>query len=227
MSLGEKIQDLRKQINLSQEELAEKLSVSRQAVSKWELDQATPDINKIIQLSKFFNISTDSLLNDDMDIKLSHIKSSTLNKENISSNPYEHFIGRWVKIFLNDHEFKGLYQVALLAISKDYILFHDRKGKKGILSVKSIISMSDADIYKRNPEKAAPISLENMSDKNFIEYFQGKHCQVRLICDSLLNSFHAFFDVIVEKITDNEILIKSTKTESIVKLDKILMITEF
>lgn len=62
MRLGQKIADLRKKENLSQEGLAEKLNVSRQAVSKWESDQSIPDIEKIVNLSELFGVTTDYLL---------------------------------------------------------------------------------------------------------------------------------------------------------------------
>ena len=65
MTLGQKIQMHRSKHALSQEQLAEKITVSRQAVSKWELDQSTPDVDYIIQLSKIFDVSTDYLLNTD------------------------------------------------------------------------------------------------------------------------------------------------------------------
>ncbi len=65
MILADKIMNLRKQMNLSQEQLAEKLSVSRQAVSKWESAQAMPDTGKIIQLAEIFGVTTDYLLKDD------------------------------------------------------------------------------------------------------------------------------------------------------------------
>lgn len=78
MTLGEKIQQLRKTIDLSQEQLAEQLNVSRQAVSKWELGESLPDINKIIQLSKLFQVSTDYLLHDeiDSDMNIPAVKNS-------------------------------------------------------------------------------------------------------------------------------------------------------
>lgn len=62
MNIAERIQKLRKSKNLSQEELANKIGVSRQAVSKWESEQSVPDLDKIITLSEFFNTSTDYLL---------------------------------------------------------------------------------------------------------------------------------------------------------------------
>ncbi len=65
-TLAQKITDLRKEKHWSQEELADKLQVSRQSVSKWESEQSSPDIDRIIQLAKLFNVSTDYLLMEDV-----------------------------------------------------------------------------------------------------------------------------------------------------------------
>lgn len=62
MNMADRIQYLRKNKGISQEELADKVGVSRQAVSKWESEQSTPDIEKVILLSNFFDVTTDYLL---------------------------------------------------------------------------------------------------------------------------------------------------------------------
>ena len=62
MTLGEKIQELRRKNAISQDALAERLDVSRQAVSKWERDEATPETDKIVKLAQVFSVSTDYLL---------------------------------------------------------------------------------------------------------------------------------------------------------------------
>jgi len=67
MILAEKIVRLRKQIGWSQEELAEKMNVSRQSVSKWEATNSIPDLNKIIMLAEIFEVSTDYLLKDNVE----------------------------------------------------------------------------------------------------------------------------------------------------------------
>ena len=64
MSLSEKILSLRTQLGLSQEELAEKLAVSRQSVSKWETGQSVPDLDKLIKLADLFGISVDELVRE-------------------------------------------------------------------------------------------------------------------------------------------------------------------
>ena len=67
MILADKIMENRKKNGWSQEELADKLGVSRQSVSKWESAQSMPDMKKILQLSEIFNVSTDYLLKDEID----------------------------------------------------------------------------------------------------------------------------------------------------------------
>ena len=62
MSLGEKLLDLRKKSGLSQEDVAEKLGVSRQTVSKWETDQTVPELIKAKLLSELYNVSYDYLI---------------------------------------------------------------------------------------------------------------------------------------------------------------------
>ncbi|HJD23914.1 MAG TPA: helix-turn-helix domain-containing protein [Firmicutes bacterium] len=65
MKLGEKIRSLRRKNGLSQQELAEKLYVSRQAVSRWEMGAAQPEAANVWQLSRLFGVTADYLLNDD------------------------------------------------------------------------------------------------------------------------------------------------------------------
>lgn len=64
MKFSEKIMNLRKEKGWSQEEFAQKINVTRQTVSKWELDQTVPDMNKLIEISKLFEISLDELVNN-------------------------------------------------------------------------------------------------------------------------------------------------------------------
>lgn len=64
MTLGQKLKTIRKRFGLTQEELAEIMRVSRQAITKWESDAGLPDVSNLSELAKTFNISIDSLLND-------------------------------------------------------------------------------------------------------------------------------------------------------------------
>ena len=98
MTFGEKLQILRKQDGLSQEKLASQLTVSRQAVSKWELDSSLPDTENIIQISKLFNVSIDYLLkdeienNDDDAINMVNITGSSKRFFGVSNN----ILGIWL-----------------------------------------------------------------------------------------------------------------------------------
>ena len=62
MTLGETLTNLRKSKGLSQEQLADELDLTRQTISKWELNQSSPDINYIVRLSDFFGVTTDYLI---------------------------------------------------------------------------------------------------------------------------------------------------------------------
>lgn len=66
MEIGNRILELRKQHNLSQEQLAEKIGVARQTISKWELGETSPDIDQTKKLSKLFNVTVDSLINNNL-----------------------------------------------------------------------------------------------------------------------------------------------------------------
>lgn len=77
MKLEEKILALRKQYGMSQEELAGKLNVSRQAISRWEMGTAQPDVSNILQLSKVFCVTTDYLLNDECEQEIHRSEKET------------------------------------------------------------------------------------------------------------------------------------------------------
>lgn len=68
MILADKIIKERKKLGLSQEELAEKMNISRQSVSKWESNQSLPEIDKILLMSSIFGVTTDYLLKDDIEV---------------------------------------------------------------------------------------------------------------------------------------------------------------
>jgi len=78
MNLSDNLKKIRKEHNLSQEQLAEQLGVSRQSVSKWESNQAYPEMDKMIQLCKIFNLNIDDLLNQDIK-EVNNTKQSKMN----------------------------------------------------------------------------------------------------------------------------------------------------
>lgn len=87
MKLNEKIYEYRKNKAWSQEELADKLAVSRQTISKWEVGKTIPELDKLIKLSKLFDITVDELVKDDIDIISKN--SSDENQKNILNKSIE------------------------------------------------------------------------------------------------------------------------------------------
>lgn len=78
MTLGKKLQELRKKESLSQERFAEMMQVSRQAVSKWELDQSLPELDKLVDISNYYDVSMDFLVKEKMDELVPNNEESTV-----------------------------------------------------------------------------------------------------------------------------------------------------
>ena len=85
MKFADKVLDLRKRAGLTQEELAEKLVVSRQAISRWEMGLAVPDASNLLQISQLFKVTVDYLINDeyscDEDVPIVRSKEESLSRE--------------------------------------------------------------------------------------------------------------------------------------------------
>ncbi|MBR6376724.1 MAG: helix-turn-helix transcriptional regulator [Oscillospiraceae bacterium] len=104
MSFGENLQTIRKKNQLSQEGLAEMLGVSRQAVSKWELGEGYPEVDKLLILSKKLNVSLDSLLGSENPAAISQdVKPSDTIK---IISPHEGVIINASKV-IRSQQFKG------------------------------------------------------------------------------------------------------------------------
>lgn len=85
MKFNEKLIELRKKKGLSQEELGYKINVTRQTISKWELGQTSPEMDKLVELSKIFEISVDDLLNDS-NLPINNNTDNNNNDNNNNSN---------------------------------------------------------------------------------------------------------------------------------------------
>ena len=88
MELGKQIKNCRQEANLSQEELAERVYVSRQTISNWENDKSYPDVNSLVLLSEVFHISLDKLIKGDIDRMREEIKKEEVTKLNRYSRIY-------------------------------------------------------------------------------------------------------------------------------------------
>ena len=119
MKFSEKLTKLRKENNLSQEALADKLDVSRQSVSKWESGQTYPEMDKLLTLCKIFNVTLDDLTNDS-------INYSDVNKK--SKNTINSFID---DINMDDIKVNIGEKINEIYKAKDKIikLYNDNKNK--------------------------------------------------------------------------------------------------
>lgn len=125
MNIGKKIFELRKKNNLSQEELSEKVGVSRQTISKWELEETSPDIREAKQLSRIFKVSLDELTNNDIkDI----LVEKTSNTEKLAG------------IILKSIRFSIVFIIIIpiLVISSNIIIKNNREKNSGRLMTTSI-----------------------------------------------------------------------------------------
>ena len=144
MEIGNKILELRKKGNLSQEQLAEKINVTRQTISKWELNETTPDIKQAKELSKIFKVSLDELTGNDVNKILVQKISNT-----------EKLAGIIVKIL----KFIGIAFIILLIIDIVALILFASTGKLKNLG-------SSSTMYCETEDSEYEISFD--SDKNFI-----------------------------------------------------------
>lgn len=165
MELGSQIKKHRNELSLSQEELAEKIYVSRQTISNWENDKSYPDVNSLVILSEVFNVSIDNLIKGDIEImkeqiraedrkefeSLSHIYAVLFFLAMLSPIPMFHFL-RLVGI--------GIWLV-LMGITL-YVAFRLEKMKKqfDIQTYREIVAFSEGmrldDIAKAREEGKRP-----------------------------------------------------------------------
>ena len=126
MNINEKILLLRKKEGLSQEGLAEKLNVTRQTVSNWELGQTTPDIQQAKNISKIFKISLDDLTDNKLEFEF---------KEN-SNNILQDLIGKECLLLMDDNYpdsyINNNIKVKVLDVNNSFIKIEYQKGKQVI-----------------------------------------------------------------------------------------------
>ena len=114
MSFSENLKQIRRDFNLSQEELAEMLGVSRQAISKWEQGQGYPEVEKLLLLSSKLNISLDTLMSGEMNCDRG-VKKENIPGLIVINSPYENVIATCSKVSASSkmHGGKGSPQYAL------------------------------------------------------------------------------------------------------------------
>ena len=102
MKLSEKLKSYRKSFDLTQEELAEKLNVSRQVITKWESELGMPEVSNLKALAELFNVSVDFLLDDEQEIEYPIFKVKYELEKNNYSNRYEYAVNYLKERYSND-----------------------------------------------------------------------------------------------------------------------------
>ena len=110
MTLGQKLKEIRKKFNLSQEDLAEIMNVSRQAITKWESDNGLPDISNLQELSKVFGVTVDYLLNDN-----NNLPALSMKKE-LDKNKYKNKVTMYEEV-LKEY-YPAPYEIYILSRTK-------------------------------------------------------------------------------------------------------------
>lgn len=148
MELSNQIKKYRMDLNLSQEELAEKIYVTRQTISNWENDRSYPDVHSLLLLSSFFNISLDQLIKGDIETMKEEINKDEIRKFNheskiftalfllfiISAIPFMYFLGGY-----------GIIIVVILYAALIYCSIRVEKYKKkyDIKTYKEIVAFTE------------------------------------------------------------------------------------
>jgi len=135
MLLNEKITIIRKMNNLTQEGFAEELGVSRQAVSKWENGTSVPDVQLLLRIADFYNLTLDQLVRDDFDLPISSldekkIADNLLDKSNVSIDDY---LGKICDVSMNSFRHSVIRNIKIVGSYKNLICF-EKNGRYGFFN---------------------------------------------------------------------------------------------
>ena len=174
MTLGEKIIFLRTQLGMSQETLAEKLMVSRQSVSKWEMDQSLPQIDKILQLSDIFSVTADKLLREEFSFQKENSICNT-NSEKIKNKYFgtDGFRGEANVTLTSIHAYKvgrflGWYYSKVTNVGRPRIVIGKDTRRSSYMLEYSIvagITSSGADAYMLHVTTTPSVSYVTRQDQ--------------------------------------------------------------
>ncbi|PHS13270.1 MAG: transcriptional regulator [Kangiella sp.] len=169
MILADKIVRLRKQVGWSQEELAEKMNVSRQSVSKWESTNSIPDLNKIIMLAEIFEVTTDYLLKDNIEAPESITDNLENNAIQISLEQAMKYVENKMEmarliakgVFLCVGSMVPLFALLAMAETNQLNLTSDIATTTGIVLILVLISIGVSFFIRTNQYESDLALIEN------------------------------------------------------------------
>ena len=193
MKFNEKLTQLRKSKNLSQEELGNELGVARQTVSKWELGETTPEMDKLIKMSEIFEISLDELIKDkEID---TNINTNTNAPNNTNT---QKLAGLTIKIIKGILIFIAiLAALYLVLIVSSLVIFNDFKSEK----VETVVE-NEKTIFNNTLENKDDftktynvLNIADSDDENYlcltIKQFQNDEVETVKVLKSLANGIEA------------------------------------
>lgn len=221
MTFADKLQSLRKNQKLSQEDLAEKCGVTRQSVSKWETGLGYPETEKLLILCDILNVNLDYLMRD--------VNATPhADKKQEQSFAFDAYIGKWLQIFLKDKEFNGFYRVVLISIQNTQLLLMDDKCKAILIDMTSVGTISELTSEKQI--KKLPIISADKKIPDIRGYFIDKKCDIRLKQELPFLAFNkpgGFYSVWVISISDEVVIAQDMKGDKhTVKMSDVLFIKE-
>lgn len=215
MLFNEKLKRIRKENNLTQEELSEKLNVSRQAITKWESGEGIPDIENLKQISNMFNISIDELVKEEKDINIDAKKQyMSVNELEIDHN--KHFDINISKIF--ELNIKPIIEEKV----KVEISSNEEENIEELLKVKFDNLYNRLDIDIKNKSKANDITINLYIPEKYINDIELKSKLKYLnIYDIYINEFEfdgvlKYFNVYNSK---GKMILNATKCDIEAKYD--------
>ena len=135
MKFNEKLVMLRKQHNLSQEQVAEKLKVARQTISKWELGETTPEMDKLIMMSEIYNITLDELMKEENEGKVVNDPNST-NSQKLAGMTIKILKGIGVFLLISVILYIAVIVIGLIAFN---IMKTDSNSKITVIQTEEIV----------------------------------------------------------------------------------------
>lgn len=236
MKLNEKLRKLRNQKQLTQEALAEKLNVSRQAITKWEKGEGIPDIENITQISRFFGITIDELIKEEKEInlneqyrytwkkslKLTHSKRLELTIKNMEEIILTGSEGDSIEIEIYSNEVEKLEETIQIKIDdpKDlnnrYQLSIRNQENKKIVKLKLTIpqKLIEQVEMKTHTKKITlkEIKLVHLEIDGEVRYVKAIHTKGYIVFNNGRSDIDLEFNELVEKLDINLISSKATLT---------------
>lgn len=215
MLFSEKLKQLRKENNLTQEELAEKINVSRQAITKWECDEGIPDIENLKQISNLFHVTIDELVKEDKEIS---INTSNSYIEELEIEHTKHF----------DIHISKIYELNIKPCNEEKVrielLSNEEENLSDLYKVKldNLYNRLDIDIKGKKEIKDMTINL--LLPEKYIDEIELKSkIKVLNISDLNINKLEYDGDLKYLNVNNSKgrIVLNTTKSDVEVKYDKL------